>query len=1046
MAPDKIAIDAFIRSLDINKKRPICLLLGAGASISSGMPSAERCIWEWKREIFITKNPLLRETVGELSLQGTKDRIQRWLDQRGEYPPLNSPEEYSFYAEECYITEQDRRSFFQQYVENAKPHIGYRLLPLLAQTKIVKTVWTTNFDGLVARACHSSDVVCIEVGLDNTQRITRQHSEGELRVVSLHGDYRYDELKNTDEQLRHQEENLKNNIEHELQDYDLVVIGYSGRDRSLMTILEKIFSKAVKSRLFWCGYGELINQPVVELLELARKNNRDAFYVSTEGFDDTVERISRKLLDGNILSKALSMIQETPCITNKPATFTAPENDISSLIKSNAYHLLKIPSQFFKVALKYPEGSFNHIDWLNSKIDFNEVVLSKIGKEVIVFSNAENLKRYLGEFYINNPTTVNFSKTDIVNDTRVQSLVRRGLIQSIVTNLNFSSDQNKRIWNPRESLIEVYDGGKYKIIDALILNLDFIKDDIYITLKPDLIVLNLDDSLPDHDVLKTIKNKKFGYQHNKQYDQALEKWVNIITKIDLEVSGGGVFNIARKPLYAGLVNYNSKLLPRDFNKHASQKGLIIPDAKLIFFSNTISNEISHINPLKGLVENRPWDYKNTSSGLCPEISINVICTRQDSGFLNNLLRAIHEKSFPEKTEQDYLHPFMGFPQAFGVPINFPKIGETTWRFVDDVLCSGNEIDNAKTLANRICHELDSLKKLELHTGTVVVIYIPKRWESLTSIKSEHEYFDLHDYIKAYAAQQGISTQFVREKTVNTSQSCRVKWWLSLALYVKAMRTPWRLESIDNQTAFVGIGYSINKTIHSESHKRIILGCSHIYSARGEGMQFQLGRIENPIIHNHNPYMSEEDARRTGEKIRQMFFDAKMQLPRRVVIHKRTAFTEEEQRGFIHGLEGVEDIELLEINFEDSFRYLSSRLVNNNKLEIDGFPVARGTVIVQSPNTALLWVHGATPSAQNPSFKYFQGKRRIPVPLVIKRYVGQSDISQLTNEILGLSKMNWNTFDYYSRLPVTLESANDIARIGIYFNNFSSMSYDYRLLI
>ena len=62
------------------------------------------------------------------------------------------------------------------------------------------------------------------------------------------------------------------------------------------------------------------------------------------------------------------------------------------------------------------------------------------------------------------------------------------------------------------------------------------------------------------------------------------------------------------------------------------------------------------------------------------------------------------------------------------------------------------------------------------------------------------------------------------------------------------------------------------------------------------MQFQLGRIENPIIHHHNPYMSEEDARRTGEKIRQMFFDAKMQLPRRVVIHKRTAFTAEEQRG------------------------------------------------------------------------------------------------------------------------------------------------------
>jgi hypothetical protein len=43
---------------------------------------------------------------------------------------------------------------------------------------------------------------------------------------------------------------------------------------------------------------------------------------------------------------------------------------------------------------------------------------------------------------------------------------------------------------------------KYKIIDALILNLNFIKDDIYLTFKPDLLVLNLDESLPDHDVVK----------------------------------------------------------------------------------------------------------------------------------------------------------------------------------------------------------------------------------------------------------------------------------------------------------------------------------------------------------------------------------------------------------------------------------------------------------------------------------------------------------------------------------------------------------------
>ena len=182
------------------------------------MPSAQRCIWAWKQDIFVTNNPTLRESVDELSLPGTRQIIQRWLDQRGRYPSANSPEEYSFYAKECYPTGQDRRSFFQSFVSQAKPHTGYRLLPLLTKAGFIRTVWTTNFDGLVGRACAASDLVCVEVGIDSAHRATRQHANGELRVVSLHGDYRYDELKNTAEELQQQEASLLTEFVHELKD------------------------------------------------------------------------------------------------------------------------------------------------------------------------------------------------------------------------------------------------------------------------------------------------------------------------------------------------------------------------------------------------------------------------------------------------------------------------------------------------------------------------------------------------------------------------------------------------------------------------------------------------------------------------------------------------------------------------------------------------------------------------------------------------------------------------------------------------------------
>ena len=56
------------------------------------------------------------------------------------------------------------------------------------------------------------------------------------------------------------------------------------------------------------------------------------------------------------------------------------------------------------------------------------------------------------------------------------------------------------------------------------------------------------------------------------------------------------------------------------------------------------------------------------------------------------------------------------------------------------------------------------------------------------------------------------------------------------------------------------------------------------------------------------------------------------------------------------------------------------------------------------------------------------------------------MQQLSAEILGLSKMNWNTFDLYTKLPATLQSSGEIARIGSQLERFGASSYDYRLFI
>jgi hypothetical protein len=291
-----LPVDAFVRSIGVTRNSPHALFLGAGASITSGMPSAAMCIWEWKRDIFLTNNPGMEDHFSELSLPSVRERIQSWLDRKGSFPASGDPEEYSFYIEQCFPISDNRRVYFQEKVRNAKPHVGYQLLCCLAQADIIHSVWTTNFDGLTARSAANFTLVPVEVGVDCQDRLPRRPRNGELLCISLHGDYRYDTLKNTVEELQQQESQLREALIETIANTALLVIGYSGRDQSIMDALTSAYAKPGIAPLYWCGYGTDIAPPVQSLLETARAHGRTAFFVPTNGFDDILTRLARHCL------------------------------------------------------------------------------------------------------------------------------------------------------------------------------------------------------------------------------------------------------------------------------------------------------------------------------------------------------------------------------------------------------------------------------------------------------------------------------------------------------------------------------------------------------------------------------------------------------------------------------------------------------------------------------------------------------------------------------------------------------------------------------
>ena len=172
------------------------------------------------------------------------------------------------------------------------------------------------------------------------------------------------------------------------------------------------------------------------------------------------------------------------------------------------------------------------------------------------------------------------------------------------------------------------------------------------------------------------------------------------------------------------------------------------------------------------------------------------------------------------------------------------------------------------------------------------------------------------------------------------------------------------------------------------------------------------------------------------------------LPKRVVIHKRNYFMEEEIKGLKESLmgSGIKELDLIEINYEDDIRYVAGTIKSDGMPDIKNYPLDRGTCILLNKYEALLWTHGVVPSVQNPKFNYYLGGRYIPGPLKIIKHYGPSNIGVIANEILALTKVNWNSFDMYTQLPATINSSHEIARIGKLLSKREGATYDYRYFI
>ena len=1041
-----LQLDEFLRSIKQNIDTPHSLLLGAGASIESGIPSATDCIWDWKREIYLSKNPGSIGNFDNSKSEAVRRVIQRWIDAQNIYPAENSAEEYSYFAEKAYPIADDRRKYFQHLVANHDPSLGYHLISLLALENIIKSVWTTNFDGLTLKCAHQySPLVPVEITAATSERIYRGDVDKELLCIALHGDYKYGALKNTKQELDTQDGELVKALLHELTNRDLIVVGYSGRDQSLMDALTQVYSTRGAGKLFWCGYGSNIPSEVKTLIRTANQYGRAAFYIPTEGFDSTFYAIARHCMSENkeFLEK-VDNIKKKLSITLEPqhSGFIQLNGAVNKVVSTNAFPIA-FPNQCyqFEVLLASDEKPWDFCKALGKEnvmaVPYKNLVYAWGSKSVIEEVCKGKLKT--------NIELCPLSRATIAGNSTFRELLLKTLVRILAVSHGLGHSKDK-IWDTKEVL-------KYRIGARTVTAYSGVKLALLFDYKYSYLTLVPSYMYADDVTLSSEERKQFADWFNARVNNGrpnlnaneyVVKWSKKIignTKFSANYPGRNTVRFSFAVVnYSALIGVssgkrNSIQLPAAVPKRIVFSGTEYKDPTLLFCSASTHGIAEDFHPMRGLISNAPVDYAMDGGILHSAISVGVICPDKHERRFAQFISELNYRS-QAKHNTDYLITFPGFDQAFKTGLDLPEPNSGKWKQIN----ASNEQDIHKAaveFGNAIIRKID---QLSADSVDVILIYIPRDYEIFTSYTDGTVKYDLHDYIKAYAAQKQVATQFVREKTIESDLHCQIMWALSLALYVKSGRIPWVINGIQADTAFAGIGYSV---MNAPTGSNVVVGCSHIYSSDGRGMKYKLSKIHDySFDRKKNPYLSEEEAYRIGLNIKELFYKSFSELPKRVVVHKRTPFRRDEVKGLVESLSsaGVKNIELLEIIYEDNLKCFA---LNESCTRVDGYPVRRGMCFPIDNNTMYLFTHGIAPSVISPNRKYFQGGKSVPLPLKVVKHYGSGDMAQIATEILGLSKMNWNSFGLYSKLPCTIESSNEIARIGWLLSQFEGTLYDYR---